>query len=48
MLILLVLGFACFVIAALSPVQPARPQLVPLGLAAWILTVIIGVAQSLQ
>jgi len=47
-LILLVLGLGCFLIAAFSPAQPSRPALVPLGLAFWILTAIIGAAQSLS
>lgn len=46
-LILLILGFVCFLVAALAPAgMPARPGLVPLGLAAWILTAVIGAAQS--
>lgn len=48
MLILLILGFVCFLVAAFSPVQPARPALMPLGLAAWILCAIIDAAQHLH
>lgn len=48
-LILLILGFVCFLVAALAPAgMPARPGLVPLGLAAWILTAIIAAGQALQ
>jgi len=47
-LILLILGFVCFLIAAFAPTLPSRPALVPLGLAAWILTAIIATAQALQ
>jgi hypothetical protein len=48
-LILLILGFVCFLVASFAPAGlPSRPSLVPLGLAAWILTVIIGVAQHLH
>jgi len=46
-LILLVLGLGCFLVAAFSPAQPARPALVPLGLAFWIVTAIISVAQGI-
>jgi hypothetical protein len=47
-LIMLVLGLGCFLIAAFSPVQPGRPALVPLGLAFWIGTVIIEAAAHLH
>ena len=47
-LILLILGFVCFLVAAFSPVQPSRPALVPTGLAAWILVAIIDAAAQLQ
>lgn len=46
-LILLVLGLACFLVAAFSPAVPSRPALVPLGLAFWITTAIIAVAQTI-
>jgi ABC-type antimicrobial peptide transport system permease subunit len=46
-LILLVLGLACFLVEAFAPAAPARPRMLPLGLAFWITTVIIGVAQGI-
>lgn len=45
-LILLIFGLVCFLVAAFAPAVVARPALVPLGLAAWILTAVIGAAQS--
>jgi len=48
-LVLLVLGFVCFLIATFAPAGlPSRPSLVPLGLAAWILTAIIAAGQAMQ
>jgi hypothetical protein len=47
-LIMLVLGLGCFLIAAFSPVQPGRPALVPLGLAFWIGCAIIDAAAHLH
>jgi hypothetical protein len=40
-LILLIAAFIVFVLAALN-VPSARPQLVPLGLALWVLSVLLG------
>lgn len=41
--VLLVLGFVCLVLAALD-IQPQRVKLQPLGLALWLLAVLIGSA----
>ncbi len=41
-LILLVFGFCCFVLAAFSIPTPPRLNLIALGLAFWILTVILA------
>lgn len=48
MLILLIAAFVCFVIAAFAPSLPARPALVPAGLALWVLTVVISAGQHLN
>jgi uncharacterized membrane protein len=41
-LILLVLGFVCFLIAAFWNPQPSRVNLIAAGLAAWILSAILA------
>lgn len=41
-LILLILGLVCFLLAAFGVAAPRRVDLVALGLAAWITTVIVG------
>jgi hypothetical protein len=40
--ILLILAFACFALAALIDVRLPRVQLVPLGLALWMLAILLG------
>jgi hypothetical protein len=47
-LVLLVLGFVCFVVAAVGPAGWGRPALVPTGLAAWILVEIIETGQRMH
>ena len=41
-LILLVGAFICFMLAAFMIPQPSRPSLVPLGLALWVLSLLLG------
>lgn len=46
-IILYVLGFVCFLVSAFGwAPRTGRPALLPLGLAAWILTFIIAWAQA--
>lgn len=44
-LILLIAALVCFVIAALAPHQPARVNLVALGLGFWVLVPLIQTVQ---
>lgn len=41
-LLLAVFGFCCFVLAAIPVAEPHRGRLIPLGLAAWILILVLG------
>jgi hypothetical protein len=47
-LILLIAALVCFLIAAFAPPAWTRPGMVPLGLACWVLTVIIDAANRLH
>lgn len=40
--ILYVLAFVCFLLAAFWVTNPPRPNLVALGLASWVLAIILG------
>ncbi len=44
-LILLIAALVCFLIAAFAPSQPARVNLVALGLALWVLVPLIQTVQ---
>lgn len=47
-LVLLVLALVLFLVAAFAPAALARPALMPLGLAAWVLAELLGRAGSLH
>lgn len=47
-LILLIIAAVCFAFAALAHAQPARVNLVALGLLAWVLVPLIDAAQALD
>jgi hypothetical protein len=46
-LLLLIAGFVCFLLAAFSFASPRRVNLIALGLACWILPAVIGAFQNI-
>ena len=44
-ILLLAFAFVCFILSALGVGNPPRLNLLPLGLAFWVLSVLLGVAR---